>query len=119
MQQNRRGEQVRRFFAGVTEYAFQTRLGVADPPGVIQRRRPADEVAQEPRQLGLKLVVGCHLGVFVGKLVECPDQCFRNVTAAKLAKTTGGVRHARICAHLGSRGAHIRVFLCLSIVGCR
>lgn len=32
MHQQRRGEQVRRFFAGVTEYVFQTRLGVADPP---------------------------------------------------------------------------------------
>lgn len=32
MQDNRRGEQVRRFFAGVTEYVFQTRLGVVDPP---------------------------------------------------------------------------------------
>lgn len=30
----RRGEQVRRFFAGVTEFVFQTRLGVADPPMV-------------------------------------------------------------------------------------
>jgi hypothetical protein len=27
-----RGEAVRRFFAGLTEYAFHTRLGVADPP---------------------------------------------------------------------------------------
>lgn len=34
MHQQRRGEQVRRFFAGVTEYVFQTRLGVADPPMV-------------------------------------------------------------------------------------
>ena len=32
MQQHPRGEQVRRFFAGVTEYVFHTRLGVADPP---------------------------------------------------------------------------------------
>ncbi|MCO6045682.1 hypothetical protein NG895_17430 [Aeoliella sp. ICT_H6.2] len=32
MQEHRRGEQVRRFFAGVTEYVFQTRLGVVDPP---------------------------------------------------------------------------------------
>ncbi len=32
MQEHRRGEQVRRFFAGVTEYVFHTRLGVADPP---------------------------------------------------------------------------------------
>ena len=34
MQEHRRGEQVRRFFAGVTEYVFHTRLGVADPPMV-------------------------------------------------------------------------------------
>ncbi|MGI9457528.1 MAG: hypothetical protein ACR2NU_13270 [Aeoliella sp.] len=32
MQEHRRGENVRRFFAGVTEFVFQTRLGVADPP---------------------------------------------------------------------------------------
>jgi hypothetical protein len=28
----RRGHVLRRFFAGLTEFAFQTRLGVADPP---------------------------------------------------------------------------------------
>jgi hypothetical protein len=28
----RRGQSLRRFFAGLTEFAFQTRLGVADPP---------------------------------------------------------------------------------------
>ncbi len=32
MQPNRRSESARRFFAGVTEFVFQTRLGVADPP---------------------------------------------------------------------------------------
>lgn len=32
MQEHRRGENVRRFFAGVTEFVFHTRLGVADPP---------------------------------------------------------------------------------------
>jgi hypothetical protein len=34
MQEHRRGEQVRRFFAGLTEHVFHTRLGVADPPMV-------------------------------------------------------------------------------------
>ena len=29
---DRRSEILRRFFAGLTEYAFQSRLGVADPP---------------------------------------------------------------------------------------
>lgn len=32
MHPERRGQILRRFFAGLTEYAFQTRLGVADPP---------------------------------------------------------------------------------------
>ncbi|QDU54559.1 hypothetical protein [Aeoliella mucimassa] len=32
MHEHPRGKQVRQFFAGVTEYVFQTRLGVADPP---------------------------------------------------------------------------------------
>ena len=32
MRAESRGQVVRRFFAGLTEYAFHTRLGVADPP---------------------------------------------------------------------------------------
>ncbi len=32
MAPDRRGQSLRRFFAGLTEFAFQTRLGVADPP---------------------------------------------------------------------------------------
>ena len=32
MAPERRGQALRRFFAGLTEFAFQTRLGVADPP---------------------------------------------------------------------------------------
>jgi hypothetical protein len=32
MAPERRGQALRRFFAGLTEYAFHTRLGVADPP---------------------------------------------------------------------------------------
>ena len=32
MHEQSRGKQVRQFFAGMTEYVFQTRLGVADPP---------------------------------------------------------------------------------------
>lgn len=34
MREHQRANGVRRFFAGVTEYVFQTRLGVADPPMV-------------------------------------------------------------------------------------
>ena len=29
---DRRGELLRRFFSGITEHAFQVRLGVTDPP---------------------------------------------------------------------------------------
>ena len=32
MHQDHRASAVRRFFSGLTEYAFQARLGVADPP---------------------------------------------------------------------------------------
>ncbi len=32
MRQNHRAKLLRRFFSGVTEYAFQSQLGVADPP---------------------------------------------------------------------------------------
>lgn len=32
MRAENRGQAVRRFFAGLTEYAFQARLGVVDPP---------------------------------------------------------------------------------------
>jgi hypothetical protein len=32
MRAENRGEVLRRFFSGLTEYAFHTRLGVADPP---------------------------------------------------------------------------------------
>jgi hypothetical protein len=32
MRAENRGQVLRRFFAGLTEYAFHTRLGVADPP---------------------------------------------------------------------------------------
>ena len=32
MHQDRRASAVRRFFTGLTEYAFESRLGVADPP---------------------------------------------------------------------------------------
>jgi hypothetical protein len=32
MQQDRRAPALRRFFAGLTEFAFHSRLGVADPP---------------------------------------------------------------------------------------
>ena len=42
---------------------------LAQPPGVVQRRRPADEVAEQLVQVGLEARISCGRLVFGGQLV--------------------------------------------------
>ena len=76
--------------------AFQVDLGPAalpaEPLGVVQRRRPADVVAIERRQLILKRRVADRPLVLGGQLLQCLGEGFRHVAAAEGAKAAGGRR---------------------------
>ncbi len=83
--------------------AFQINLRTAalfaQPPRVIQRRRPADKRPQQGRQLLLKTIVRLRLGVFFGQFFQGPRERFGHKTAAELAKTAGRVGHMRTNRH--------------------
>ena len=86
--------------AGVVEVlALEPDLGaaalLAEPLGMIKRRRAADVVLQQRRQLGLKRGILTGLVVFDGQFIEGPDQRFGNVASAKLAEAAGGVGDLR------------------------
>ena len=84
--------------AGVVQvFALQIDLGaavfLAQPLGVIQRRRPADIMPQQIAQFGLKLSIGMDLLVLHGQIVERADQRFRHIAAAIVAKAADSVGH--------------------------
>ena len=64
---------------------------LAQPLGVVKRRRPADVVAQQVAQFGLKGFVLLGLFVFRRQLIERPGQSFRHIPPPELPKPAVGV----------------------------
>src|SRR5436190_17552586 len=74
--------------AGVGEVlALEDDAGAARPcrqaPGLVERRRPDDVVAQQLRQLAVKCGILAHGEVGGGQLLDRRDQCLGHVAAAE------------------------------------
>ena len=79
---------------------------LAEPLGMIERRRPADVVLQQRRQLGLKCGILAGFVVLDGQFIERANERFGHVASAKCAEAAGGIGNlcALACSHaLSSR----------------
>ena len=82
-----REEALRRFFAGVTEYAFTARLGVADPPLVDYLVAMLVRFVRTDAVFGLRNPRGERLGQVADMLIE--------------AEARQGPARRRVCRHIG------------------
>jgi len=70
----RRSELLRRFFAGVTEYAFHSRLGVADPPLIDYLSEMLVRFVRNDAIYGLRTPRGERLSAVADMLLEAQSR---------------------------------------------